>query len=403
MARQYSPRNFLRQTSNALLDRYFHDRGLLTGLDIESLAEAEVEPIFEAWEALPAARRAEVDSDFAVVDSVADEQGILTLLEEASFQNLDLISAFEEFEGFHDKALWTFLEHRRVVEIAARFREADQLPKTYWNGRREGVPASQPRDDDHASNELSEALASYFRLMEGRGHECQVDVYRRGDRFYYFAFPEDYGRAPLEYTAGRLERRPQRPVFEVVFVYKRTVASLDTFFRGRKKATQELESIFSRVVLQAELEAATDDKIYNLNAFKNRNLPFVYDPSSGIQDVSVRFLRLSLFGGGKKRLTFEADPKQGKGAIYDLIDSAFGHSGNGASGGLSLTLANVTRVGIRATFASEGRGRAPTKTFYLTFPNGCTLSHEGRDAVLRQMLIDSKIEPVAPAAAAAEG
>jgi hypothetical protein len=403
MARHYSPRDFLRLAPNALLARYFHQRKLLTDLDIRALPETEVDPIFVAWMALPPEQAAEVNSDFELVTALADEQGVQAILDEADYHHLDLTDAFESMPGFFDKALWTFLEHRGVAEIAHRFCEAERFPASYWVRRREGVLGTEPRDDADARAKLGEALASYFRLKQGRGRECLVEVYRRGTKLYYFAFPEDYAQTSLEYTGTKkLERRAHRPIFELVFVCDPQLGTLDTFLRGRKEARLEIETIFSRVILGGELDPWTDDRLYNLNAFKLRSLKFVYDPASAIQDVRVKLLRLSLIGGGSRRVVVEADPSADRGAVYDLLEELFDCSDDGSRGRLPLALANVTRVGVLVSFSPGGRRGRHTKTFYLTYPNGCTLGHDGRDAVLRQMLIDSTIETLKPAAAAAK-
>ncbi len=333
---------------------------------------------------------------------LADEQGIRAALDEGAFHSLDLAKEFERLPGFFDKALWTFLEHPRVTEVAARFREAEALPESSWYRQWESVPSVVPRDEDSACQELSEAVASYFRLKEGRGRECRVDVYRRRESFFYFALPEDFAQADLEYDEDGLQRRSRRPVFQVVFVYDPSRPALDTFVRGPKKTRLDLEEIFCRVILGRDVEQVQDDRVYELNKFKRRGTKFSCDPASGITDVRVKFLRMSLLGGGKRRLTLEADPSGGRNAIYDLTDEVFGHERNGAKGGLSRALANVTRVGIEAEFTRGARRGKPTKTFYLTYPNACSLGYDGRDAVLRQMLIDSKIEPAKPAAAVAK-
>jgi len=403
MARHYSPRDFLRLASNELLARYFHERDLLIDLDIESLPETEVQPIFDAWTGLTPEQAAEVNSDFELVTALADEQGIQAILDEAQYHGLELTEAFESMSGFYDKALWTFLEDRDVAEVAHRVCEAERFPASYWVRRREAVPKVEPHDDVDTRTALAQALASYFQLKEGRGRECTVDIYLRGTKAYYFAFPEDYSQANLEYTGERkLERRPHRPVFRVVFVYDSVLPALDTFFRGRQKARLEIETIFSRVILGRELDPWKEDRLYNLNAFKRRGVRFVYDPASGIQDVGVKLLRLSLIGGGSRRVVLEADPGEDKGAVYDLLEETFGSGGNGSHGGLPLALTNVTRVGLQAFFSPGRRRGRNTKTFYLTYPNGCTLGHDGRDAVLRQMLIDSKIEAIKPTATAAK-
>jgi len=403
MARHYSPRDFLRLAPNALLARYFHERDLLTNLDIASLPQTEIQPVFDAWMALAPEQTAEVNSDFDVVTALADDQGIQAILDEASYHHVDVTDAFESMPGFFDKALWTFLEHQGVAEVAYRFCEAERFPASYWVRRREGLLGTQPRDDADALTKLGEALASYFRLKEGRGRECLVDVYRRGAKLYYFGFPEDYAQTTLEYTGSKkLERRAHRPIFQLVFVCDPELGALDTFFRGPKAARLEIETIFSRVILGIELEPWKDDRLYDLNAFKRRDVKFVYDPASGIQDVQVKLLRLSLLGGGSRRVVLEADTGADRGAVYDLLEELFDCSDDGSRARLPLALANVTRVGVLVSFSPGGRRGRHTKTFYLTYPNGCTLGHDGRDAVLRQMLIDSKIETLKPAAAAAK-
>jgi hypothetical protein len=403
MSRQYSPRNFLRHAPNELLARYFQERNLLTDLDIASLPETEVQPIFDAWMALPPEQSAEVNSDFELVASLADEQGVQAILDEADYHHLDLTDAFESMPGFFDKALWTFLEHQGVAEVANRFCEAERFPASYWIRRREGVLGAEPRDDADALAKLGEALAAYFRLKEGRGRECLVDVYRRGTKLYYFAFPEDYAQTALEYTGTKkLERRAHRPIFELVFVCDPELGALDTYFRGRQQARLAIETIFCRVILDREFDTWKDDRLYDLNAFKRRDVRFVYDPASGIQDVRVKLLRLSLLGGGSRRVVLEADPSADKGAVYDLLEELFDCSDDGSRGRLPLALPNVTRVGLLVLFSPGGRRGKHTKTFYLTYPNGCTLGHDGRDKVLRQMIVDSKIETSQPATARAK-
>ncbi len=402
MPRHYSPRDFLRLASNKLLAHYFHERDLLSDLDIESLAETDVQPIFDAWSALPPERAAPVNSDFELVSGLAEEEGMQAILDEAEYHHLDLVDDLERLRGLYDKALWIFLEHHDVAEVAYRFCEADRLPRTYWARRQEGILGTKPRDDEDARSELGDALGSYFRLKEGRGRECIVDVYRRGTKLYYFAFPEDYAQTSLEYTDTKtLERRAHRPIFQVVFVCDPESGTLDTRFRGQKSTRLELEAMFSRVVLGRELDPWKDDRVYNLNAFRSRGVKFVYDPASGIQDVQVKLLRLSIMGGPSQRIVLEADPGERRGAVYDLLDEISDRSRDGSHGGLQLALANVTRVGLQVFFSPGRRRGRNTKTFYLTYPNGCTLGHDGRDAVLRQMLTDSGIETHKPTAAAA--
>src|SRR3990170_3712936 len=131
MSSEYSPKNFLRRSPNTLLARYFHERDLLTGIDIAALDETDIVPIFEDWMLLPDGTRAEIDVDFRDVEALANEPGTKTLLDEARYYDLDLGPEFAEMDGFYDRSLWCFLEHREIVTTALKFAEVERLPKRY--------------------------------------------------------------------------------------------------------------------------------------------------------------------------------------------------------------------------------------------------------------------------------
>jgi hypothetical protein len=193
---QYSPANFFWQTSSVLLDRYFHQRNLLTDTDIPALCEKETDSLYLAWSNLPQADQAKTENDFTKIDLVANEQGIETVIDEGRFHQVDLSSKLAEISGFYDRAFWTFLEHPSYFDVAARFCEADEKPLSYWLERVD-IPASNPRDDQAGVDDLSKALKEYFRLKEGRGKNCKVDVFRRGSRYYYFTYLEDYSQTSV--------------------------------------------------------------------------------------------------------------------------------------------------------------------------------------------------------------
>jgi hypothetical protein len=392
MVRQYAPRSFLRHASNALLARYSHEQQLLADFDIAGLAETDVEPMFAQWEQLPDTARTQIDADFRLVDELADEEGLQTLLDEARFHGEDLEPAFSELDGFHDKLLWALLERRTYVDVASRFRQADHLPGNYWL-RHRGVPAVDPRDGAAGREALADAVGAYFRQREARGYACVVEAYRRADRYYYFAYPEDYAHTQPEFDDGQFRRQTHRPAFEVVFAYSAETGTLDTYCRGKRQLARDLREIFGRVVLGIEVgDPDKDERVYELNRLKRRDFEFVYDPSAGIEDVRLTLLRLSLLGGGNRRITVEADPSVDGAAVTTLMEEVLGN------GRIPSALANVTRAGIRVTFHNDGRRGRRSRTFYLSHPNGCTLKHDGVDATLRQMLADSGLEPTLPGA-----
>ncbi len=392
--RTYSPRTFLRHARNALLARYFHERDLLRDLDIGALPEHAVDELFERWTALSPEERLGIDSDFQDVDALAHEQGVQTLLEEGRFHNVDLEPAFAELDGLYDRALFALLEVPAAFAVASRFNYADTRPKRYWRRRRVGLPRVTPADDAVACERLASALGGYLRANEGRGYACICEVYRRSDRFYFFALPEDYGVTHLEFSGGTLQRRKSRPAFDVVFVYSSVHGTLDIYFEGSRKKVVDLQQLFCRAILRQEVSLLpAGEQVFHLSALKRRGFVFKIDPQSGIVDVRIRRMRFVRLGS-RRRTTLETAADDAPGAIWDMMDEHFDtgvtrHPSSPSK--IPLNMMNITQVGLRVEFA-PGRGRR-TRTFDLTWPNLCPLDHDGRDGVIRQMLVDSGLEP----------
>lgn len=380
----YSPMNFFRQAPGPSIKRYLTENGLPGQLDTGAVEDADPDSIYAAWSRLPDPERARAEKDFRQIDLVADESGITTILEEARLRGKDLEPDFGKMESFYEKAFFTFFEYPEAFENAVRFREADELPRIYWRDR-DGIPPCEPRDDKAACDDLADLLRIYFKQKQARGYSCTVELLRRGPAYYYFAYPEDYSRVSLEYQDhdDHLHRRHYRPAFEVVFVYNPDIGRLSTYIHDRAPVAREIQTLFARHIMFINIPAMDKDpRTYNLDPLKDRDFIFKYGETSGITDVRVKLLRFALVGRGSKRITIEADPTWSRYALYDLLDD----------NKLPLPLLNVTRVGLKATFVPDGRRNRPTRTFYVTFPNSCTLDHDGKDAVLRQMLVDSGIE-----------
>ena len=90
----------------------------------------------------------------------------------------------------------------------------------------------------------------------------------------------------------------------------------------------------------------------------------------------------------------DVDPNQGSRAIYDELERLFStETDPQPTDRFHLGLAQVQRVELRAYFIRGPGRRRPTRTFYLSYPNGCNLDQEGRDATLREILVASGVEP----------
>ena len=212
----------------------------------------------------------------------------------------------------------TFLGHRRFWKGATHFYHADSFP--YWR-KRKNLPHIPPAVDDASLYELASLIRTYFHRTEGRGKNCVVEPFRRGELDYFFAYPEDYSQQSIEWVDGKLGRRPHNPAFEVIYVYAQQEGSLDLNFHGSRKAIEPLQGMFATAILKL-LELPHDPKdqrVYDLNPLRQQGFEFVCNPGSGIQDVAVKKLRLSSKVKKGDRITLEANAAGNPNAAYELL------------------------------------------------------------------------------------
>ncbi len=305
---QYTPKTFFRLVPKDLLRRYFADRNELTDFPWDEAEDGgDVAPLFEAWQELPPAERAETESAFRAVWDLSSADGARILIEEGEFHQLDLATALDALDGFQHKALWVYVEHQRVFRVAHDINHADKLHRRYWRTRKD-MPLKEPDDSTAMLEALGMAISAFYR-EQGRGYDCRVECYLRGGRrHYYFAYPSDYTDTFVGYDgSGRFVRRAQKPAFEVVFVYDPIDGTLDLFAQGGKKVGRQLQEIFGRVILGEEL--GPENRVvtpFELHGLKSRDFAFPTDPADGIIEVRVKALRLAILGGSR-RVTLEVD------------------------------------------------------------------------------------------------
>ncbi len=395
MARHYSTKSFFRQIPNALLARYFEDRGLFGDLDFGAMSEAKPDELFAAWLNLAEEQRKPIDAEFQDIFELSCEKGFRAIIDEARWQlqaTPDVLTTFIEalsaLPNHYHRAMTTYLDHDECWQGALHFYHADTLP--YWR-KRKNIGHAPAAVDDANILALATHIRDYFHGIEGRGNNCVVEPFRRGDLDYFFAYPEDYSQQSVEWVDGQFGRRPHNPAFEVVFVYSQKEGTLDLNFRGAKKAMEPLQEMFATAILKLdELPPdPKDERVYDLDHLGNRGFDFVFDVGSGIEDVAVRKLRLSSRFKKGERITLEVDTTGDPDAIYDLMEK-IGKS-------TPLHLYNVTQVEITASVVAGTNKQAKKVPIRITHPNSCSLKYDELGMTLRDMLEASGIEPKEPA------
>lgn len=373
MPQHYAPKSFLRDTSNRLLKRCFKE---VLDVDWESLPEHAVDIVYDKWQELPEKQRVGIERQFEDADELNSEQGVQVLVDECAFHRVDIALEWQQegLESFRDRALWVALNHPRAFEVAGIINHAHNLPRRYWK-KRGNMPQRHPDVSRQAIGRFRDAISAYFRQAQGRGHRCTVDPYLRVQRYHYlFVYPDDYANTYLGHDdAGQFVRRPQRPAFEVVFLYDPVDGTLELFAQGRKEVYESLQTIFCRELLGQELPPeGPNSHPYELNGLKTRGFGFPTDPADGVEDVRVQKLRLSVLGWHKRRIWLEADPDGGAEDIYDMMEKYLNERN------LPSSLVNVATARISIKIAALGDLKGGTVTFDVSYPNSSNLKSEKR-------------------------
>ena len=393
MARHYSTRDFFRNTPNKLLARYFTGRGALQDLDFTAMKETKIEPLFEAWLAVPEAERAKMEVDLREIGDMSNPKGVKAIIDEAEFHlsedgaHAAFVALLMGLPGHYERAMTVFLDYPAMWRGATRLYHADTL--SHWR-KRKNLPQKKAAVDPASVLALSDAIARFYQLTEGRARYCAVECYRRGRLEYFFAFPEDYAQNAPEWDGPKLALQSRHPPFEIVFVWDGDDGRLDLHLSGDRRAVEPLQTIFAEHILKCEELPAdpTDNRVYDLWPMRRKDFAFTWDPASGIERVAVNKLRLALTGRKNEKLTLEVDAKHNQHAIHDLLDKL--------APVLPASAFFITQVGMTASVKVSPTAPAKTVSFQVSHPNSCSLKYDEVGLKLRAMLEASGIEPRPP-------
>lgn len=383
MAVTYTLRVFFLQVSNELLRSYFESRDELRDFDWDGFSLSASDPLYDAWSALPERSRNETDSELRAVAELGTRERLPILIEQARLQGIDLAAELDPRAGPWQQSFWTFLKYRRVFDAGRQVHRVDHLHGRYWRTRA-GLPRTPPETTPAIRDALEDSLAAYFygkdRLPED---QCAVHFLRRGDKVCYVGYPQDAAESVLGYEAGRLRAKGQRFVREVVFAYDPVAGTLDTHARGDQRRHDELQEIFSRVVLGQELPPdASSPQPYRPNVLKSRDFRFRIDSEDHVREMRVKALRLDVIGHRGSTLDFDAGPLRYGNNVYDLVEPSLrGHN-------MPLANVNVHVATIQMVFAWPSGPR--TLTFDVR-PDSCGLRDAPEHLVARRCLRRSEI------------
>lgn len=366
-------RKVLRNTSNKYLREYFEHIGCDLGVKWDEIKkETKIEPVFQAWAALPDKPRTTVEIDIESIESMAAVEGHWVIMDEARKQERgdQVREMIEERQNRYDSAVGTLVQFPAVWNKAVRFAHVDALSRTrYWITRK-GLPKRLPSAEGQTIDLLGEALRSHFTASEGRGQRCVIEQHSRSEKsLYFFAYSDSFAEVATEIASeGGLKRTVHRPVFETVFVYESDRGVLSMYARGGERVYVPLQRAFVQIALGEEIaDNGPPDPPFELNVLKDSKFTFPTDPEDGVIGAQVRRLRLVARGQPRRRVTFEADANGADDEIYRMMEAWLRPQM------LSVGSVNVTSATIALRLDPRVPDRPSVLTFDVSFPNSSNI------------------------------
>ncbi len=370
MGKPFDPRKILKHISNPLLREFFTRRGELTDVPWDDLSEHKIEPIFEAWQALPERQKLEVQVILRDVSVLADHRGLAVLAEEILWRCPERADEFKAQGGHADKAMWVYLYVHEAFDEAAMFARADALEAgRYWN-RRNSLPKKVITVDQAMRDRLAQALTSFYGPAQMRGRHCQVVHYQRsGGSNYFFAYLDDYPDKRLVFDGNADEPivRSDRYAFENMFVYNGNDGSMELYAPGGKKVWEPLQMAFCEAVLDEEVDPADPLRpSFHLDHLLTPDFPLPTDPRDGVEEARITRLRLVPPGSGGY-VEIKADPRAHRNDIYRKIERWL------KAENIPAGSTRVMQATFRVKLPHDDRGRQPVLTFDVSVPHSSNL------------------------------
>jgi hypothetical protein len=375
-----------------MLRRHFERNRALSTFDWATVRPRNVQLLFEAWGGLDEDTQARMIEEFRQISLLATPTGKIQIIDEAMFhgKQQEVAAQLEKLNGLYECAYWTFFEHHECWNGAVRFAQSDGKSRRYWR-KRVNMPQLGRVSTIADGEALASAIVDLFRRKEARGQHCVVEQYRRGDREYYFAYPQDHRQTILEYdTTGKMTRRPHRPAFEIIFIHDDHQRTLSVWHEGRRDRIQDLQLAFARAVIGQAIPAISprDDRVYDLDVLLDPNFVFRPRPELGIARAEVRQMSIQVLGAQYCTL------------MADLGAHTVGHVLHtrlcAMLEGTPRSMLRVARVRIRVEFEKSSdqneEERLRASTFELGTPNFCNIKDDNRGLLIQRMLEDHGIE-----------
>jgi hypothetical protein len=369
MSRAFDPKKVLKHISNPLLREFFDRRGELHDVPWDDLTEHRIDPVFDAWEALPDGKANEVQCILREVHALASERGAKALAEVIAEHLPVRQNEFAAIGSKHDKALWCCLHAPKLFEMASVFAEADGLEAGNQWKTRNGLPRG-PLDVTPARIAALEGeVKAFFSTRELRGRHCHVAHHSRPcGTEYFFAYLDDYPDRDMVFEEGSDVPVPLsvRSAFQVVFAFDTKRGEFSAHAKGGAQVWNQLQVIFCRCVLGLKVDPTEAIKpVFDIAHLVDPSFHLSFDAADGIESAEITAIRVKK-PVGYTSVEVKVPPKGGRKLADELADWI-------KDGIMVPGAVKVDHISIAVKLAKTDTERASTMQLAITAPNSCNL------------------------------
>lgn len=381
MSRQFVLKKFLRQAPNDLICEYLKTMDVGADIDWKLLRSTDVDPILKAIDSSSPETQERVKAAFSEINDLADNSGIVTLIDVGRMLDPSLNLA-EELTGMmsnHRRAFWAFLHHRSVFSKA---RKVDE----FSDSRVEVIPTALVLPDswswETSIERIRDSVSQFYQYHEGRGEGCEVDYEHIGSKHYWFVYLENYTNIEMGFNEShQLDLLVHRPMFSISYRFDETDSRLEIAGVTQKKRIAELRDIFTRAVFDGELVGTGTSNVFRLGLLLDPGFELEPLPDLGVVGCRLKCMKINAHGRTGLTMTIEAGEQYNRKAFHDSVDSFL------KTASISIGNAQVRMIGLQLSLVPEsGKTRLRTHSFKVNHPSSTDLKSGWKDDIARECL-----------------
>jgi len=358
--KRYELKTFVRYLTNDLLEQYFKSRDFPFDQKLDTSAPETLKTYINNLEETVSK---EINIDFANANEISTEHGILTLVDLLKDNDINIQDEIANLENYQCQALYVLTNYRDLFEDASILYYVEDLRgKT----ERKGVAHVNINKNTliERTKDLEYALRTHLMSRDGRGQNCQIEVYPYEDRICFLAYPEDHLKAQFQYVKNKLVRTTTKPVFEIIWIYYPKIRKIELSCNFRGKRITELLKMFGEIILEDLTGIDEQQKTYNFNEVLSPEFNLFGELADSLEYTRLTQLRLSNKYANKDRITFETASENEDG-MFAMRETIKRHN-------IDAKFWNVTQATFKLKF--EGKGNRGSVTMRISYPDRCNLS-----------------------------